>query len=74
MTPKHLHPLPSTTGPAVGLGLVPTLVYVESDVPPGMTLVEWRRGRAEEAGTPRRRTLRARRRAAVRAMLRAAGL
>ena len=48
--------------------------YVHCDVPPGMTLAEWRRVRAAEAGTPRRRTLRARRRAAVRAMLRAAGL
>ena len=48
--------------------------YVHCDVPPGMTLADWRRVRAAEAGTPRRRTLRARRRAAFRAVLRVTGL
>ena len=47
--------------------------YVECDVPPGVTLSEWRRDRA--AGTRRPPSwLRTRRRAAVRALRRACGL
>jgi hypothetical protein len=53
---------------------VSPIYYVQCDVPPGMTLAEWRRVRATEAGPSRWRTLRARRRAAMRAMLRVAGL
>jgi hypothetical protein len=51
---------------------VNTVHYVECDVPPGQTLAEWRRER--EAGTRRPSRLRARRRAAVRALRRACGL
>jgi hypothetical protein len=53
---------------------VSPIYYVQCDVPPGMTLAEWRRVRTAEASSPRRRTLRARRRAAVRAVRRVAGL
>jgi hypothetical protein len=47
--------------------------YVECDIPPGVTLAEWRRERA--AGTRRAPGwLRTRRRAAFRALRRACGL
>jgi hypothetical protein len=46
--------------------------YVECDVPPGVTLSEWRRDRAAEARRPS--WLQTRRRAAVRALRRACGL
>jgi hypothetical protein len=45
---------------------------VESDVPPGQTLAEWRRDRPNDARRPSR--LRVRRRAAVRRLRRACGL
>jgi hypothetical protein len=47
--------------------------YVECDVPPGVTLAEWRRERAAEVRRPPSR-MRTRRRAAVRALRRAVGL
>ena len=47
--------------------------YVECDIPPGLTLSEWRRERAAEARRPPSR-IRSRRRAAVRALRRAVGL
>jgi hypothetical protein len=47
--------------------------YVECDVPPGVTLAEWRRDRAAQTRRPPSR-LRTRRRAAVRALRRACGL
>jgi hypothetical protein len=47
--------------------------YVECDVPPGVTLAEWRRERAAETRRPPSR-FRARRRAAVRALRRVCGL
>ena len=47
--------------------------YVECDVPPGVTLSEWRRDRAVEARRPPS-WLQTRRRAAVRALRRACGL
>ena len=47
--------------------------YVECDVPPGVTLSEWRRHRAAEARRPPR-WLQTRRRAAVRALRRACRL
>jgi hypothetical protein len=46
--------------------------YVECDVPPGQTLTEWRRDRDAQTRRPSR--LRARRRAAYRALRRACGL
>jgi hypothetical protein len=52
---------------------VSNIHYVECDVPPGVTLSEWRRGR--DADTRRAPSwLRTRRRAAFRALRRAAGL
>ena len=47
--------------------------YVECDVPPGLTLSQWRRERAAETRRPPS-WLRARRRAAYRALRRACGL
>ena len=47
--------------------------YVECDVPPGVTLSDWRRERAV-AARPRPSRLRTGRRAAVRALRRACGL
>jgi hypothetical protein len=47
--------------------------YVECDVPPGVTLSEWRRDRAAGARRPPS-WLQTRRRAAVRALRRACGL
>ena len=46
------------------------IIYVECDVPPGVTLSEWRRDRAAEARRPPS-WLQTRRRAAVRALRRA---
>jgi hypothetical protein len=48
--------------------------YVECDVPPGVTLAEWRRERAAAAPGRRPHRLRSGRRAAVRALRRACGL
>jgi hypothetical protein len=55
------------------VSLVSTIHYVECDVPPGLTLEEWRRERAAETRRPPSK-LRVRRRAAVRALRRACGL
>jgi hypothetical protein len=48
--------------------------YVECDVPPGVTLADWRRERAAAAAPSRPSRLRSGRRAAVRAFRRACGL
>ena len=48
--------------------------YVECDVPPGVTLAEWRRERDATAARRRPGRLRSGRRAAVRALRRACGL
>jgi len=55
------------------VSLVNELNYVECDVPPGVTLSEWRRDRAAEARRPPS-WLQHRRRAAVRALRRACRL
>ena len=52
---------------------VSDILYVECDVPPGQTLAEWRRNRAAETRRPPGK-LRARGRAAVRALRRVVGL
>jgi hypothetical protein len=52
---------------------VSKIIYVECDVPPGVTLSDWRRERAAEARRPPS-WLATRRRAAVRALRRACGL
>jgi hypothetical protein len=52
---------------------VSEIYYVECDVPPGQTLVQWRRDRAAATRRPPSR-LAARRRAAFRALRRACGL
>ena len=49
------------------------IYYVECDVPPGQTLSEWRRNRAAQTRRPPGK-LRARRRAAFRALRRVCGL
>ena len=48
--------------------------YVECDVPPGVTLADWRRERDAAAARRRPSRLRLDRRAAVRALRRACGL
>jgi hypothetical protein len=48
--------------------------YVECDVPPGVTLADWRRERAAATAPSRPSRLRSGRRAAVRAFRRACGL
>jgi hypothetical protein len=55
------------------VNFVTDIHYVECDVPPGQTLVQWRRERAAAARRPPSR-LAVRRRAAVRALRRACGL
>jgi hypothetical protein len=77
------HPHPKYARYHLRFGLVPSdekstvspvspIHYVECDVPPGQTLAEWRRERHADGRRPSR--LRARRRAAFRALRRVCGL